>query len=125
MDKNLPRYFIKIVRDGIKTKYKKGTECRICDTEENLEFHHYKTVSILVNTWVAERGLTFDGLEDAQVARDEFNEANFYDMTENAVTLCKKHHEKLHSIYGAFPLLSTSEKQQRWVERMREKNGLV
>ena len=41
------------------------------------------------------------------------------------VTLCHKHHLRLHSIYGKRPKLITAEKQQRWVEIQRDKHGMV
>jgi len=46
-----------------------------------------------------------------------------YDYT---VTLCHKHHLRLHSIYGKRPKLITAEKQNKWVEIQREKqHGMV
>ena len=38
-----------------------------------------------------------------------------------AATLCKAHHLRLHSIYGKRPKLVTAPKQRRWV-KYREKN---
>ena len=38
---NLKRDLVKYVRDRAKSKYDKGTECRICESTENLDFHHF------------------------------------------------------------------------------------
>ena len=42
-----------------------------------------------------------------------------------AATLCKAHHQRLHSIYGKRPKLVTALKQKRWVDKQREKHGMV
>lgn len=124
--KNLLRDVVKVFRDGIKTKYKKGTSCAICGSEESLHFHHFKTVSVLIETWLRKRKIDeFRDLEHAQAVREEFYSEYWYDMTENGATLCKEHHEALHKVYGGNPNLGTSEKQKRWVEKQKEKYGLV
>ena len=46
----LKRLPTKYVRDRAKSAYNKGTECFVCTTAEELEFHHFYTVSILLNT---------------------------------------------------------------------------
>lgn len=124
MSGELKRYFIKYVRDGAKSKYPKGTECRICGVTEDLDFHHFSTLSVLANKWVKDRGLNIKTADDAMKWRDVFIEEHPYELYDDAVTLCKTHHEKLHSIYGGNPRLVTAKKQARWVERQREKNGL-
>ena len=51
------------------------------------------------------------------------NEQKIFD---EAVTLCHKHHLKLHSVYGKKPKLYMLKKmKKKWVERQREKHGLV
>jgi len=57
--------------------------------------------------------------------REEFIDDNWAELYEETVTLCHDHHLKLHSIYGRNPGLHTAEKQKRWVQIQREKNGLV
>ncbi|ATW62673.1 hypothetical protein [Salmonella phage SP-3] len=39
---------ISLMRDGIKSQYKKDSQCAICGCAEELELHHYHTVSLLV-----------------------------------------------------------------------------
>jgi hypothetical protein len=122
-DENLPRYFIKICRDGAKSKYDKGSFCEICGTTEELHFHHFNTLSILINKWVEQRGLVFENFEHAVEWRDKFIAEHQKELYEDAATLCKEHHQKLHSLYGKNPILATAPKQARWVQKMKEKHG--
>lgn len=124
--KNLLRDVVKVFRDGIKVHYAKGDFCEICGTTENLHFHHFKSVSILIETWLKKRKITeFESLEHAQEIRQEFYSEHWEDMTSYGATLCKQHHEALHKVYGGNPVLGTASKQQRWVIKQKEKNGLV
>ena len=43
----LKRDPVKYVRDRAKARYKKGKECEICGVTENLDFHHYYSLSPL------------------------------------------------------------------------------
>ena len=121
----LKRDFTKVVRDGAKSLYNKGSECEICGTTENLEFHHFKTLSILVNKWVSKNKLVINTLEDAQEYRNKFIEEYQEELYNDTVTLCKAHHEALHKVYGKNPQLGTAKKQARWVQKQRDKHGLV
>jgi hypothetical protein len=122
-DENLPRYFVKVVRDGAKSGYRRGKVCEICDSEEEVHFHHFNTLSVLINKWVEERGLVFKDFDDALVWRQKFIEEHQTELYEEAATLCKEHHQRLHSVYGKNPALGTAKKQARWVQRMKEKHG--
>jgi hypothetical protein len=53
--------------------------------------------------------------------RDEFIEFHHKEIYDDTVTLCHKHHLKLHSIYGKKPSLVTGPKQHRWVNKRRVK----
>lgn len=118
---DLKRYPIKYIRDKAKSGYKKGTECYICGTTENLDFHHFYSLSPLLTKWVkANKVLPEDVLD----FRDKFIEEHQYELYEAAVTICHTHHLKLHSIYGKDPSLVTAKKQQRWVDIQRDKHGL-
>lgn len=121
----LKRYFTKYIRDAVKSKYNKDTECRICGTEENLQFHHFTTLSILVNQWQKDNGLNIETAEEAFEHRESFIQEFQEELYDKTVTLCEAHHEKLHKIYGKNPALITAPKQERWVERQRVKHGLV
>ena len=62
-----------------------------------------------------------DILEIRELFIDE-NREKVYDYT---VTLCHKHHLRLHSIYGKRPKLITAQKQNNWVKKQRDKHGMV
>jgi hypothetical protein len=113
----------KYLRDFCKSSYKKGTECRICGATEELQFHHYTTLSILVNKFL--RGKKCDTVEEVEAFREEFKEQYLDEIYVKTVTLCKADHARLHKVYGKAPALGTADKQERWVEKQREKNGLV
>ena len=121
----LKREFTKIIRDGSKSLYNKGSKCEICGATEPLEFHHFKTLSVLANKWVAKNKLSINTLEEAQEHRVAFMEEYQEELYDLTVTLCKEHHAALHKVYGKAPNLGTSKKQARWVEKQREKYGLV
>ena len=55
---DLKRDLVKYVRDRAKSKYQKSTECFICGSEENLDFHHFY-------------GLTNVGYDDSETFRHE------------------------------------------------------
>lgn len=118
----LKRYATKYVRDRAKSRYKKDSACTICGSDTELDFHHFKTVSILVHNFMAEKGYEE---EDVLKWRDEFISTHEKELYEEAVTLCHAHHEKLHQIYGRNPDLYTAAKQERWVKRQREKHGCM
>lgn len=113
---------IKYVRDRAKARYKKGSHCEICGAIENLDFHHYYTMTPLFNKWCKEKKYTIKVVDDILAIRDEFisdEEDKVYNQT---VTLCHEHHMKLHSVYGKDPALFTAEKQMNWVRIQREKH---
>ena len=116
---------IKWVRDRAKAKYKKGTECEICGTQENLDFHHYHSMTPLFNAWCKKQGYVIKTDDDVVEVRDSFISDHYEEVYNKTVTLCHTHHLKLHSIYGKDPALVTASKQENWVRIQREKNGLV
>ncbi len=115
---------IKWVRDKAKARYEKASECYICGTTENLDFHHYFTLTPLFNKWLKANNITINSDEDVVAVRDQFIAEHMPEMYEYTATLCHDHHLKLHSIYGKDPPLVTAKKQMRWVGIQREKNGL-
>lgn len=124
----LKRDKVKYIRDKAKTRYKKGSKCEICGTTENLDFHHFYTLSILLEKWLTEKQKQRPEHytdEYTVIWRDEFIEDMHAELYEEAVTICHNHHLKLHSIYGRNPELHTASKQKRWVEIQREKHGVV
>lgn len=111
----------KHIRDGIKSQYVKGSCCEICGTEEDLELHHYHTVSLLLDKYCASNGITLKTDQDALDMREDFYAAHRHELVDDMATLCNKHHVQLHSIYGKQPALSTVAKQRNWVLRMAGK----
>ena len=118
----LKRDVVKYVRDKAKSKYEKGTSCEICRETEQLDFHHFYSLTPLLNQWLAKNK---HNPEYIQSLRDDFIEEHSAELYDDTVTLCHTHHLKLHSIYGKDPALGTAKKQMRWVEIQREKHGLV
>jgi 5-methylcytosine-specific restriction endonuclease McrA len=122
----MKRYFIKYIRDGAKAAYDKGTECFICGSTEQLDFHHFCSLAELANSWVRKNKLIIETADDALKWRDVFIEEHQTELYDEAVTLCHEHHQQLHSIYGKNPKLITAPKQARWVQRQRDKKyGVV
>jgi len=119
---DLKRYAIKYVRDRAKSRYEKGTECYICESTDRLDFHHFYSLAQLLERWIRNKGYDESDVMDW---RDEFIAEHESELFDEAVTICHEHHMKLHSIYGRDPTLATAPKQKRWVEKQREKNGLV
>ena len=118
----LKRDPVKYIRDKAKSLYKKDNECYICGASVTLDFHHYYSLTPLLNKWLKDNN---HNPEYIQALREDFIEEHHAELYDHTVTLCHKHHLKLHSIYGKDPALTTAKKQMRWVEIQREKHGLV
>ena len=125
---DLIRDEIKYVRDGAKAAYGKDSECFICGTSEELQFHHFYSMTLLWNKWKKENNVDITSVDDIMGIRDTFTEEHHDEIYNQTVTLCKFHHmERLHKIYGKVPLLGTAMKQRRWCDKQRikfeEKHG--
>lgn len=127
--KKLKRDPIKYIRDRAKSKYKKGSSCEICEETEQLDFHHFYTLALLLKDWLKEKNKERPEHytnEYIVIWRDEFIEDKWAELYNDTVTLCHFHHLELHRLYGRNPPLITAKKQMRWVEIQREKhNGMV
>ena len=120
----LKRDPIKYIRDKAKASYEKEEACRICGESENLDFHHFYSLTLLFKKWLRDNRITIKTEEQVLEVRDRFILEHYKELYDEARTLCHTHHLKLHSIYGKNPSLGTAQKQKRWVEKQREKNGL-
>jgi len=120
----LKRAHIKYIRDGVKTHYPERVECAVCGTKEDLELHHYNSVSLLFWAWQKRKGYPVDTVDQIMDIRDEFYDTYWDELVKLVVTLCAKHHSQLHQIYGPIPALNTARKQERWVHIQRRKTGL-
>jgi len=122
----LKRDLVKYVRDKAKSKYKKSNNCYICGDTDHLDFHHYYGLTELLETWLKQKNIIIDKEQDILALRESFIDDNYDKVYDYTVTLCHKHHLRLHSIYGKRPKLITAEKQNKWVEIQREKqHGMV
>lgn len=121
--KDFKRDKVKYIRDKAKARYQKGTACHICNTTTSLEFHHYYSLTPLLNKWLKDEKLSLETEEELLDVRERFISEHHKEIYEDCVTLCKTHHLKLHSIYGKNPALVSATKQMRWVEIQREKNN--
>ncbi len=122
----LKRDLVKYVRDKAKSKYKKSNNCYICGDTDHLDFHHYYGLTELLETWLKQKKITIEKEQDILALRESFIDENYDKVYDYTVTLCHKHHLRLHSIYGKRPKLITAEKQNKWVEIQREKqHGMV
>ena len=121
----LKRDLVKYVRDKAKSQYKKDTECYICGSQENLDFHHYNGLTELLDIWLRKNKLIIIEEADILNLRERFIEEHSKELYDEAVTLCHEHHLQLHSIYGKRPKVVTARKQARWVGIQREKHGMV
>ena len=122
---DLKRDLVKYVRDKAKSKYKKATQCYICGETENLDFHHFYGMTELLETWLISKKVTITSADEIMNLRELFIEEYTNEIYHEAATLCKAHHQRLHSIYGKRPKLVTALKQKRWVNIQREKYGMV
>jgi hypothetical protein len=60
----LKRDLVKYVRDKAKSKYQKGSECFICGSTENLDFHHFYGLTELLETWLRKNKISITSEED-------------------------------------------------------------
>ena len=123
---DIKRCIVKYVRDFIKKDYAKDTKCYICESVETLEFHHIYSVSELFNMWcqIKEIDLTEISVEDITRIREPFYEQNREEL-DKTVTLCKKHHLLLHTLYGQRYSNYIAKKVERWLDIQKSKfNGV-
>ena len=122
----LKRLEVKYIRDRAKSAYpsKLNARCAICDTKQDIQFHHYVGVSNLWNAFKKKHKIKITSVEDIEIYRDRFISVHATELYDKGVFLCKKHHKALHNIYGVSPVISTASKQARWVEKQKAKyNG--
>jgi len=122
---DLKRDLVKYVRDKAKAKYNKDTQCFICGDTEHLDFHHFYGMTELLTGWLERNKITITSADEIMDVREEFIEEYTNEIYNEAATLCKTHHIRLHSIYGKRPKLVTALKQKRWVQKQRDKYGMV
>lgn len=118
----LKRDPIKYVRDFCKSGYPKLDSCEVCGSQENLDFHHYYSMTPLFNKWCKENKIMIESEEDILQHREQFAKDHQEEIFELTATICSSLHERLHKIYGKNPSLGTAKKQMRWIEKQKEKH---
>lgn len=112
---------IKWIRDGAKSAYVKQTCCYICGSTEDLELHHTHGLTNLFEKWAREKNYKIDTDEDVLAIRQEFIDTHHKEIYVDVFTLCAKHHQALHRVYGKSPALHTASKQGLWIENQKRK----
>ena len=119
---DLKRDEIKYVRDLSKSAYNKDSKCYICGAVEELQFHHFYSMTPLWEKWKKKNSIVINSVDDVFEHRETFKEDHHDEIYNQTVTLCKFHHmEKLHKIYGKVPALTTAMKQKRWCDKQKLK----
>jgi 5-methylcytosine-specific restriction endonuclease McrA len=108
---------VKWVRDKAKSAYDKKDKCHICGTTDDLELHHTRSITTLLENWAHKNSYDISTDDGILAVRDEFIEAHHKEIYDDVFTLCNKHHVMLHGIYGKKPDLSSADKQVRWIEK--------
>lgn len=112
---------VKWVRDAAKSAYEKQDACFICNSKTDLELHHTNSLTLLLEKWAKENGYDLDTDEQVLAIRDQFIEQHHSEIYDEVFTLCLKHHQALHGVFGKAPDLSSSQKQIRWIEKRKAK----
>lgn len=120
---DLKRDPIKYVRDAAKSAYDKGNKCEVCGSSEQLDFHHYYSLSPLFAKWCKKNKIKIKTEEDILAVRGRFIEEHHDELYVHGITICRSLHQKLHSIYGKDPALGTAKKQMGWIEKQRLKHA--
>ena len=115
------RLSVKWVRDRAKSAYEKQSKCHICSSTNDLELHHTNSLSLLLEKWARDRGYDISTDDGIIQVRDEFIDEHHSEIYVEVFTLCIKHHQKLHGVFGKAPALLTAEKQNRWIEKQKAK----
>jgi hypothetical protein len=110
---------VKWVRDKAKAAYDKKDVCYVCNTNLDLELHHTRSITILLENWAYKNQYDISTDEGILAVRDEFIAQHHKEVYDDVYTLCNRHHVMLHGIYGKKPALHTADKQAVWIERQK------
>lgn len=112
---------VKWVRDRAKAAYTKEASCCICGSTEELELHHFNSITLLLEKWAATKQYDISSDDGILAVRDEFIEEHRDELYNQVRTLCNKHHVSLHRIFGKAPPLHSTLKQSNWVNIQKDK----
>jgi hypothetical protein len=73
---NFKRDLVKYVRDKAKSQYKKSSDCYICGSTEQLDFHHYYGLTELLETWLKQKNIIIENEQDILELRQSFIDEN-------------------------------------------------
>ena len=76
------------------------SNCYIVATQIDLDFHHYYGLTELLETWLKQKKIIIEKEQDILALRESFIDETLDKVYDYTVTLCHKHHLRLHSIYG-------------------------
>ena len=121
----LKRLPVKYIRDYIKKNYKVRDCCFICRSTQQLELHHLYSVSELFERWcVTNKIREINCVEEIQNLRVQFALDCADELSqENLYTLCKPHHQKLHSLFGKSYSNYVALKVKNWLKKQQIKHG--
>lgn len=126
MSSDLKRALSKYIRDKAKHAYNKKPYCEICGSDGDgmpLDLHHFYSVANMLELWLRKNKLNPSTTEEIMSVREAFIEEHKIQMYDKVVTLCHKHHEQLHKLFGSKPLLTTAVRQEKWFEKQKLKYG--
>jgi hypothetical protein len=116
---------VKWLRDKMKSSYKQKEPCYICGQTELIELHHLYSVSELWNTWISKNAITIESDEHVVLHREQFFEDNKDKLTNDVLySLCKKHHLRLHYLFGQTYSNFTAERVRSWLEKQKNGEGI-
>ncbi len=115
------RIAVKWVRDRAKRAYEKAQECFVCLTGSDLELHHTHSITLLLESWAQRLGYDISTDSGICAVRDEFINSHHSELYDQVYTLCARHHQQLHGVYGKSPAAATAAKQARWLELQRDR----
>lgn len=124
MQKKLKRDPVKYIRDIMKSSYKARECCYICGTTENIELHHLYSVAELWNYWAKTNRIVISTDQDILECRDRFVKENeLFLSNDNLYSLCKAHHQRLHSLYGKSYSNYMAKRVKAWLDIQKQKSG--
>jgi len=118
---SMARIPVKWVRDKAKAAYEKAETCWICGTTQDLELHHFHSVTLLLNSWAVKKGYDISTDSGILAVRDEFIAEHHDELYNQVRTLCNSHHVRLHAVFGKAPAAGSEARQARWCDRQQAK----
>ena len=112
---------VKWVRDKAKAAYEKADTCYVCGTTQDLELHHFHSVTLLLNAWAVKKGYDISTDSGILAVRDEFIAEHHDELYNQVRTLCNPHHVRLHAVFGKAPPAGSEPRQSRWCDRQQAK----